>query len=81
MSGRPLIDFVATQAAARLPELSAGDRAKLLAGLELLMPARDIEQCQILVAALNEADEAKRRADEAQLLFREVLNIVPEQPQ
>jgi hypothetical protein len=68
------IYFVCQQAIARLPELAHRERVKVLAGLRLMLPTSEFEQCCILHESLTAREDAQRRAEEAQLILGDMLN-------
>lgn len=68
------IYFVCQQAAIRLPDLSTDERLNLLAGLKLMLPISEFEQCQVIHWAIVEQEQAKRRIEEAQLILGDMLS-------
>lgn len=73
MSGGRAIYFVCQQAMARMTELSRPERLDLLAGLKLMLPAAEFEQCCLVNNSISEQEDARRRTEEAQLILGELL--------
>jgi len=73
MSGGKAIYFVCHQAMARLPELTRDDRLSLLAGLKLMLPRAEFEQCCVINNTISEQEDARRRTEEAQLILEDLL--------